>query len=138
MANRKTYPEGNIPTSGDSDQILLSKAVNLLGGIASADVLGGNATASKQDEQTALLGNIDDHLTVVPTRAAVVTPSNSVDLPNAAVKGVYVGVTGDVKVDLVTAGTGIVFKSAPVGILAVQAKRVYATGTTATNLVALY
>lgn len=70
--------------------------------------------------------------------AAAITPSDSVDLTNAATRGVYVGVAGDVKVDLVGTGTAVVFKAAPVGILNVQAKRVYSTGTTATNLVALY
>ncbi len=72
-------------------------------------------------------------------RAAVVIPADGADLPNAATRGIYVGGAGNVKVDLVTGGTGITFTAVPVGtVLAVQAKRVYATGTTATLMVALY
>lgn len=70
------------------------------------------------------------------TGAVAITPSNGADLPTAAL-GIYVGVAGDVKVDMVNGNEGIVFKAAPVGILRVHAKKVYATGTTATNLVAL-
>jgi len=69
--------------------------------------------------------------------AAVISPSDTVNLPTVC-KAIYVGVTGDVKVDLTQTGTAIVFKAVPVGILPVQAMRVYSTGTTATNLVALY
>jgi hypothetical protein len=50
----------------------------------------------------------------------------------------YVGVSGDVKVDMEDSGTAIVFKAAPVGPLYVRAVKVYHTGTTATNIVALW
>lgn len=69
--------------------------------------------------------------------AAAIVPADGSDLP-ALTRAIYVGVTGDVKVDLETTGTGITFKAMPVGIHRIRAKRVYATGTTATNLVALY
>lgn len=72
-----------------------------------------------------------------PTNAAAITPSDTVDLPIAATKGIYVGVAGDVKVDMVDGGT-VTFKAAPLGILRVQARRVYLTGTAATNMLALY
>lgn len=72
-----------------------------------------------------------DHLT---RRASAVTLSDTVDLPLPS-RGLWIGVTGDVKVSLV--GSGVVtFKSVPVGWLFVEAKRVWATGTTATDLVA--
>jgi hypothetical protein len=69
--------------------------------------------------------------------AAAVTPSNSVDLaqvPNA----LYVGVSGDVSVNMSGSGSSIVFKAAPVGVLKIRPSRVLATGTTATNILALY
>jgi len=69
--------------------------------------------------------------------AAVITPSDTVALTTPTLR-IYVGVSGDVKVDMVGVGSGIVFKAVPVGPLDVQATKVYATGTTATNLVALY
>jgi hypothetical protein len=68
---------------------------------------------------------------------AVITPSDSTDLPNAT-RGIWVGVAGDIKVNGLTTGTGIVLKNAPVGLLVGQFSRVYATGTTATDLVAEY
>lgn len=77
-------------------------------------------------------------------RAAAVTPSNTTDIPvvtggtsnNGCV--LYIGGYGDVKVDTV-GGDTVTF----VGILGgtffpVQVRRVYATGTTATNIVALW
>ena len=51
---------------------------------------------------------------------------------------IYVGVSGDVKVDLQGGETGVTFKAAPVGFLDIHATKVYATGTAATNLVALW
>lgn len=72
-----------------------------------------------------------------PARGALaVTTSNTVDVPEC--RALYIGVTGDVKVNLPGQTVGVVFKAVPVGILPVQATRVYATGTTATDIVALY
>jgi hypothetical protein len=50
----------------------------------------------------------------------------------------YIGVSGDVKIDSAGGETGIVLKAVAVGKLEVEATKVYATGTTATNIVALY
>lgn len=68
--------------------------------------------------------------------AAAIVPADGADLP-ALTRAIYVGVAGDVKVDMETTGT-VTFKALPVGIQRLRVKRVYATGTTATNLVALY
>jgi hypothetical protein len=69
---------------------------------------------------------------------AAITPNDSTDLPVAPCRGIYVGVTGDVTVDIGN-DTNVTYKNAPQGqVLAVQATRVRATGTTATDLVALY
>jgi len=68
---------------------------------------------------------------------AAVTTSDTTNLFKNAV-GIYVGVAGDV-VCVTPAGTAITFKNAAAGtILPVMTKRVNATNTTATNLVALY
>ena len=69
--------------------------------------------------------------------AAAVTPNDSSDLTNTA-RALYVGGTGNVKVDT-AAGDTVTFSSVPAGaIIPVRVKRVYSTGTTATNIVALY
>lgn len=76
--------------------------------------------------------------TLCARRAFAITPADGADLAPFATRGIYVGGAGDVKVDMVENGT-VTFKAVPVGtLLAVQAKRVYATGTTATLLIALF
>jgi hypothetical protein len=50
--------------------------------------------------------------------------------------GIYVGVSGDVKVDLLYGGT-VIFKAMPIGLYPLRVKRFYAPGTTATNVLGL-
>jgi hypothetical protein len=77
-------------------------------------------------------------------RAAAVTPSNTVDIPsitggtsnNGCV--LYVGGAGNLTVDTV-GGDTITFTGVLAGsFIPVQVTRVYATGTTATSIVALW
>jgi hypothetical protein len=76
-------------------------------------------------------------------RAAAVTPSNTVNIP--AITGgsnngcvLYVGGPGNLKV-LTVGGDEVTFTAVPVGtFVPVQVLRVFATGTTATNIVALW
>jgi hypothetical protein len=70
------------------------------------------------------------------TGGAAVTPADGSNLTRSAY-ALYIGTTGDVKVDTV-GGDTITFSSVPVGILDVACKRVYSTGTTASNILALY
>ena len=75
--------------------------------------------------------------TVSARRAAEVVTSNSVTYESPT-RGVYVGVGGNVKVDMVSGGT-VTFVGVPAGtLLPIQVERIYTTGTTATNMVALY
>lgn len=82
------------------------------------------------------LGTAD--VTSQPCRKyVVITPADGADLA-VTVRAIYVGVTGDVSAigpgD--SGSTGVVFKSLSAGVWqAIQARRVLATGTTATNLV---
>lgn len=70
--------------------------------------------------------------------AAAVTPSDSADLPNGICRALYVGGAGDLVVDTAN-NTSITFTGAVAGsILPLNVKRVRATGTTATSIVALY
>jgi hypothetical protein len=73
---------------------------------------------------------------VGPYTTAVAVVTNDVTiLPKT--RALYIGVTGDVAVDLYGGSSNVLFKAAPVGLLLVEATRVYATGTTATNILAL-
>ena len=72
-------------------------------------------------------------------KAVAVTPSNSVDLPDGPCRSLYIGVGGNVSIDLMNGGDAIVFKGAAAGsILPLRVTRVRVTGTTATDIVAIY
>lgn len=71
--------------------------------------------------------------------AAAVTPSDVADLTVKPCRALYIGVGGDVTLDTADADASILFKNVGSGaVLPVAAARVRATGTTATNIVALY
>jgi hypothetical protein len=78
-----------------------------------------------------------------PSRAAVVTKSDTVDIPNPGngqVEGcvLYVGTGGILRV-LTAAGDDITFKNVPNGtFLPVQVVRVFAGVTTAADIIALW
>jgi hypothetical protein len=65
---------------------------------------------------------------------AAVTPDDNADLPNVA-RVLYVGSAGDLTISTVE-GTTLLISNHPVGYCMFGARRVYATGTTATNIVA--
>jgi hypothetical protein len=67
--------------------------------------------------------------------AAAIVPSDASNLPTPALS-IYVGVSGNLHV-LTEGGSEVTFLNVPVGIFHVRARRVYATGTTATELIAL-
>lgn len=66
-----------------------------------------------------------------------VTPSNTEFLPGGECSALYIGVAGDVTI-LNAVGNAITFKNVPIGYLDCQTTRVNSTGTTATDIVALY
>ncbi len=69
---------------------------------------------------------------------AAVTPNDSSDLSGGATRGVYVGVSGDVKVTFASGSTATYVGLASGLIHPVSVTRVWSTGTTATNIVACY
>jgi len=76
--------------------------------------------------------------------SAALTPSDtgglnlgSVAAPPAC-RRLYIGGSGNVKIDTLGGETGVIFVAVPVGMLDVHATRVYAAGTTATQIVALW
>lgn len=71
-----------------------------------------------------------------PGAASVVTPSDTVDLANPSI--IYVGVGGSVKVSTVQ-GDAVTFVGVLAGgVIPVQVTRVWATGTSATNMLRIY
>lgn len=70
--------------------------------------------------------------------AQAVTPNDSADLANVS-RALYIGGAGDLYVDMRDTGTNVALLGATAGsILPIRASRVYATGTTASSIVALY
>ena len=70
--------------------------------------------------------------------AAAVTPNDSTDLTTSA-RALYVGTAGNVVLDTVGGETSITFSNVAAGSwLEVRAARVRATGTTASNIVAVW
>lgn len=74
--------------------------------------------------------------TVAAHSAAAITPSDSADIP--VTRALYVGVTGNIAVRMADDENDITFTNVPVGVFPIQALRVLSTGTTATELIALY
>jgi len=73
-------------------------------------------------------------LTTSGVDAFAITPSNSHDL-SYATRGIYVGVSGSLKVDMV-GGSTIIFTNLVAGVIhPIRAKRIYETGTTATGII---
>lgn len=75
--------------------------------------------------------------TVPAHSAAAVTTSDSAVIP--VTRALYIGTAGNITVTMAVDGTSVLFVGVQGGtLLPLQVTRVYATGTTATNIVALY
>lgn len=73
---------------------------------------------------------------IFPEDASAITPSDSADLAQFSV--VYVGVAGAVKVTTAQ-GTDVTFSGLAAGqVIPVRVRRVWATGTTASSLTAVF
>lgn len=70
-------------------------------------------------------------------KAIAVTPSDTVDLATVPRGGLFIGVDGDIAVIMADDTASVVFKNVS-GFIPLMVKRVLATGTTATSIVALY
>ncbi len=82
-------------------------------------------------------GSQSDTITSAALAPYAVTPNNDVDLPIIP-KGIWVGTGGDVRLRGINSAADVTFKAVPSGyIIPVRPSRIYATGTTATDIVAL-
>lgn len=68
---------------------------------------------------------------------AAITPNDSPNSTAQIYRAIYVGVSGDVRLRSDPYSAAVTYKAAPVGILPVNCQWVYATGTTATDMVGL-
>lgn len=74
--------------------------------------------------------------TVSAHKGVPVTPSDSTTIP--VCRALYVGTTGNLTIQMPDETTAVLFSNVAVGIFPVQAEKILATGTTASNIVALY
>ena len=80
---------------------------------------------------------IDRDYTVAAGHAAAVAPDDNTDLARTS-RGIYIGGAGNLAVILDHETSAVTFIAVAVGsVLPIRVRRVLATGTTATNLVAL-
>lgn len=69
--------------------------------------------------------------------AADVTPGDSTIIPTT--RGLYVGTSGNVRVVFYNASSPVTLVGVPAGsLLPIRVKQIYSTGTTASNIVAMY
>jgi hypothetical protein len=84
---------------------------------------------------------LDAKDTAPATGGVAVAPNDNSDLPTAPTRALYIGTTGDLKVNMAD-GTTVSFVAIPAGtVLPISVTRVFATGqpgSIATNVVALY
>lgn len=69
--------------------------------------------------------------------AVAVTPADGADLATAPTSALHISVAGALVVDMYTGAT-VTFANVPAGVFPIAVKRVRATGTAATGIVALY
>jgi hypothetical protein len=82
--------------------------------------------------------SVEDVISAPVRNAVAVTPDDNNDLGHAT-RSLYVGGAGDVTVNMLRTGSAILFKAVPVGtVLPIRVTRVKSTGTTATNLSAVW
>jgi hypothetical protein len=79
----------------------------------------------------------EDSVFTQARRVRAVTPNNDADLTDGVCKALLIGVGGTISL-IAADDTDAVTLTVEAGILPVRAKRVRATGTTATSIVALY
>jgi hypothetical protein len=86
-------------------------------------------TDHHQNQQEGLTSPFND--------AAEVTPSDSTDLSNTT-RAIYVGSQGSLKVRMAGSGNDVTFVLDKHSLLEIRVTRVLATGTSASNIVALW
>lgn len=80
----------------------------------------------------------DRNVTAPAGSAEAITPNDNADLTTTT-RGLYIGGAGNLRVVLDRDTTPVTFVGVVAGsLLPIRATRVYATSTTATNIVALY
>lgn len=83
-----------------------------------------------------LKGGITVRMSISAQSAAQITPNDTTVF--STVRGIYLGASGNLKVDM-SDGATVTFTALSAGVIhPIAARKIYATGTTATGIVGLY
>jgi hypothetical protein len=142
-------PDGNpIATTEGKLAVRAEEIETLLTALKEKDFATQATLATVLERLQAVEGKIDgitDGTTPATTQlmgskvknAFEIIPDDATDLPHETI-AVYIGFDGDLKVDLVGGDTVTMYNLAAGAWHPIQAKRVYATGTTATYILGAY
>ena len=136
-----------IATDGDNIQTLLST----LDGVQDSALTKLGEIETTNNANQVLLGSIDGDTDAIKTAtessnthlgnmfydtALAVTPSDGSDLTGEPFFAVYVGTGGNLKVDMSDGGAAVTLSNVASGqLLPLMVERIYATGTTASNII---
>jgi len=123
----------------DSDTSAIKTAVEIIdnaisGSEMQVDIVSdgaGLATSANQSTANTHLGNL------FYDTALAVTPSDVADLSGEPYYAVWVGTGGDLKVDMADGGAAVILSNCASGqLIPIMVERIYATDTTASNIIA--
>jgi hypothetical protein len=151
VSDNCNIPYTNIVSEGisqavNTNELIAAGTTNFIKeGVKELDIVyntttGAGATVISVKDDVTLTLNADIFTNLGGTENFIVYKANPVDgsYPNANNGCVlYVGVSGDLKVDTIS-GSNVIFKNVPVGFFPVQVKKVYATNTDAKEIIALW
>ena len=104
---------------------------------AANEVLLGTIDADTDAIKTATESSASHLGNMFYDTALAVTPSDGSDLTGEPFFAVYVGTGGDLKVDMADGGSAVTLSNVASGqLLPIMVERIYATGTTASNIIA--
>jgi hypothetical protein len=128
-----------VVSLGSLDNAVDGNYLNVNANIAGTDFVGGagavasgvqRVTLASDDPGVAHLGNL------FYETALAVTPSDGSDLTGEPFFAVYVGTGGDLKVDMSDGGSAVTLSNVASGqLIPIMVERIYATGTTASNII---
>lgn len=145
-SDNANVPFPNIAAEGAATSTSGSKLVDSNAGFVKAGVKEGDIVYDTTNRASATVIEVIDDQNLMLNVAIMVSgdtyiiyvanpASGADDANNGCV--LYVGETGDIKVTTI-GGSTVTFKAMPVGFVPVQVKKVWATDTTAKDIIALW
>jgi hypothetical protein len=149
----EVYPSDNanipypaIVVSSTVTAVAANKLIDTTVDFKANGTLSGDIIYNTTAKTSATIISIDDANTL-SLNADIISASDTYIVYNASAVNnyqkanngcvLYIGTSGDLKVDTIS-GTTVTFKTVPTGFFPVQVSKVYATGTTGAEVIALW